>query len=43
MKTRWESLYFQAYEEYDAPTLERAWQSLFKVYNGTLRTFGDDD
>ncbi|CAN0188679.1 unnamed protein product, partial [Laminaria digitata] len=28
---------FQQYEEYDGDTLERVWQSLFKVYNQTLR------
>ena len=34
---------FQQYEEYDSPTLERVWQSLFKVYNQTLRKMGDND
>ena len=34
---------FQQYEEYDGDTLERVWQSLFKVYNQTLRTLGDND
>ena len=29
--------HFQQYEEYDSATLERVWQSLFKVYNQTLR------
>ena len=28
---------FQQYEEYDSANLERVWQSLFKVYNQTLR------
>ena len=28
----------QQYEEYGSATLERVWQSLFKVYNQTLRT-----
>ena len=32
-----------AYEEYDGDTLERVWQSLFKVYNQTLRKLGDND
>ena len=31
------------YEEYDGDTLERVWQSLFKVYNQTLRKLGDND
>ena len=31
------------YEEYDGATLERVWQSLFKVYNQTLRKLGDND
>ena len=30
-------------EEYDGDTLERVWQSLFKVYNQTLRRFSDND
>ena len=34
---------FQQYEEYDSVTLERVWQSLFKVYNQTLRKMGDND
>ena len=35
---------FQQYEEYDdSATLERVWQSLFKVYNQTLRQMGDND
>ena len=34
---------FQQYEEYDSATLERVWQSLFKVYNQTLRKMGDND
>ena len=34
---------FQQYEEYDGDTSERVWQSLFKVYNQTLRTLGDND
>ncbi|CAM9362117.1 unnamed protein product, partial [Laminaria digitata] len=34
---------FQQYEEYDGDTLERVWQSLFKVYNQTLRKLGDND
>ena len=34
---------FQQYEEYDRATLERVWQSLFKVYNQTLRKMGDND
>ena len=33
----------QQYEEYDSATLERVWQSLFKVYNQTLRKMGDND
>ena len=33
---------FQQYEEYDSATLERVWQSLFKVYNQTLRKMGDN-
>ncbi|CAN0304317.1 unnamed protein product [Laminaria digitata] len=34
---------FEQYEQYDAATLERVWQSLFKVYNQTLRKLGDND
>ena len=34
---------FQQYEEYDSATLERVLQSLFKVYNQTLRKMGDND
>lgn len=34
---------FQQYEEYDGDTLERVWQSLFNVYNQTLRKLGDND
>ena len=34
---------FQQHEEYDGDTLERVWQSLFKVYNQTLRRFSDND
>ena len=34
---------FDQYEEYDGHTLERVWQSLFKVYNQTLRKLGDND
>ena len=34
---------FQQYEEYDGATLKRVWQSLFKVYNQTLRKMGDND
>ena len=34
---------FRQYEEYDGHTLERVWQSPFKVYNQTLRTLGDND
>ncbi|CAN0351880.1 unnamed protein product, partial [Laminaria digitata] len=34
---------FEQYEPYDAATLERVWQSLFKVYNQTLRKLGDND
>ena len=34
---------FEQYEEYDGATLERVWQSLFKVYNQTLRKLGDND
>ena len=33
---------FQHYEECDDDTLERGWQSLFKVYNQTLRKMGDN-
>ena len=29
--------------EYDGDTLERVWQSLFKVYKQTLRQMGDND
>ena len=35
--------HFQQYEEYDSATLERVWQSLFKVHNQTLRKMGDND
>lgn len=31
------------YEEYGGFTFERVWQSLFKVYNQTLRKWGDND
>ena len=34
---------FEQYEEFDGETLERVWQSLFKVYNQTLRKKGDND
>ena len=34
---------FQHYEEYDSATLERVWQSLFKVYKQTLCKMGDND
>ncbi|CAN0505402.1 unnamed protein product, partial [Laminaria digitata] len=34
---------FEQYEEYDGDTLERVWQSLFKVYNQTLLAMGDND
>ncbi|CAN0403648.1 unnamed protein product, partial [Laminaria digitata] len=34
---------FDLYEKYDGDTLERVWQSLFKVYNQTLRKLGDND
>ena len=34
---------FDQYEEYDGDTLERVWQSLFKVYNQTLSKLGDND
>ena len=34
---------FDQYEEYDGDTLERVWQSLFKVYNQTLRKLGGND
>ena len=34
---------FEQYEAYDAATLERVWQSLFKVYDRTLRNMGDND
>ena len=34
---------FQQYEEYDGATLERVWQSLFKVYNQKIRKMGDND
>ena len=34
---------FEQYEEYDGDALERVWQCLFKVYNQTLRKFGDND
>ena len=29
-------------DEYDGDTLERVWQSLFKVYNQTLRKLGNN-
>ena len=32
----------QQYEEHDGETSERVWQSLFKVYNQTLRKMGDN-
>ncbi|CAM9922222.1 unnamed protein product, partial [Sphacelaria rigidula] len=32
---------FQRYEEYEGDTLERVWQSLFEVFNPTLRKMGD--
>ena len=35
--------FFQQYEAYDSATSERVWQSLFKVYNQTLRKMGDND
>ncbi|CAM9958418.1 unnamed protein product, partial [Sphacelaria rigidula] len=34
---------FKQYEEYDGDTLKRVWQSLFQVYNQTLREMGDND
>ncbi|CAN0061435.1 unnamed protein product, partial [Laminaria digitata] len=34
---------FKQCAEYDGATLERVWQSLFKVYNQTLRNLGDND
>ena len=34
---------FDQYEKYDGDTMERVWQSLFKVYNQTLRLMGDND
>ena len=34
---------FKEYADYDGDTLERVWQSLFKVYNQTLRKLGDND
>ena len=34
---------FDEYEEYDGDMFERVWQSLFKVYNQTLRKLGDND
>ena len=34
--------FFQQYEAYDSATSERVWQSLFKVYNQTLRKMGDN-
>ena len=34
---------FDQYEEYDGDTLEQVWQSLFKLYNQTLRKLGDND
>ena len=33
----------EQYAEYDGVTLERVWQSLFEVYDLTLRNFGDTD
>ena len=43
--TSWWRLIFEQYEEYDGATLERVWQSLFKVYNRNhkLRKLGDND
>ena len=35
--------FFQQDEEYDSAILERVWQSLFKVYNRTLRKMGDNE
>ena len=32
---------FDQYEKYDGDTMERVWQSLFKVYNRTVRLMGD--
>ena len=34
---------FQQYDEYDGATLQRVWQSQFKVYNQTIRKMGDND
>ena len=34
---------FQQYEEYDSAILERVRQSLFEIYNQTLRKMGDND
>ena len=34
---------FDQYEKYDGDTMERVWQSLFKVYDQTLRLMGDND
>ena len=34
---------FEQYAKYDGDTLERVWQSLFKVYNQILRKLGDND
>lgn len=31
---------FIEYEKYDADTVERVWQTLFKAYNQTLRANG---
>ena len=31
------------YDDYDAETLERIWQSLFKIYNQVFRTLGRND
>ena len=33
---------FQQYEEYDSPTLERVWQSLFKVYRHYVKMDDND-
>ena len=34
---------FDQYEKYDGDTMERVWQSLFKVYDQTPRLMGDND
>ena len=34
---------FDQYEAYDGDTLERVWQSLFKVYNQTLGKLGENE